>query len=1167
MSRYQWPTKAKGKDRLRQRMEYNAVTTGTWLPEELKLSVDDDALPPTGIRAAPSADANLWVPIGPSAVISGMAGSRPRISGRVRDIAVSDDGNRAYAATANGGIWYSSDAGLTWSPLGNWVPTPTTAPIDRPAQVLACGCLLVTFGVAADGSGDDVYVGTGELIPTLGGSPGSRLGGVGVLHLESPLSTALANPFGIHWKREAKNLTGAGIYRLARDPANANTLVAATSNGLFKRTGAFVEDADWNVVAGFDFTASASRTTDVAWVSTAPARLWVAATGGSDTGVFTSTAGLAGPFNKLSLPGIVAGGRLGFGVARSDKTIVYVLGAGPRLWRISGVTVAQVTHLPLTLFMSASDQSDYDLAIGVQADNPNIVAVGGATYKADGEYSASLFKFNIAAAGAGFTAGFDDANQGNPIADPTFIGNGVHADVHQILFVKVGGAMHVWVGCDGGVFRSDTGGNQHTFVARNTGLAVLEAGYVACHPDNSSFVIVGAQDNGTIMRVGNTVWMKFVPGSGDYGDGGCVVINPAKKRYFMAEYTNASWYSNGTLSRPIRRGIDPASENAENGKAFFYNTADARQVGATSQVRLALGTNRVWLADNWDPEAASTAWVTIPSNTDPRASAPPDETQDAFKDKSGRIVACRWVDDTRLLVLMRSSNKDGSDSVVRLHTRAADGKWPAVELSKKSNKCSDFSNGDIPSGAVSDFLPPLGAWSDIAVHVAGPGQAVSCYVACTGQAGADRMDTLWWYDGTGKWHSTGLAVSSHSALGSIVTKAPAYAVVVDPSDTTTVYVGTAIGVYKGTLTFDGVSNPPAPLWVFRPFVNGLPEAAVQDLAFFNAGGVRLLRAAIQARGVWEVDLTTSPLPTRRTFLRVHPTDSRRTATTSLENPMLAGLATWDWHATPDIRIRPAPLEAGDTAPPAPPAAWVGSSPNQFQLWIFQTALHKLDARCRANGQWTAQFSAVLIQRFGANAVTPGNWGAIVIAPNVFSPPWDGADPTEADLFELVLERNQDPNPAVGPPSISPVQPRKHKVDVMIHHRDIRPATNARATLLRRELPNDAAQWPGIAISADFKTKLALLMGGGAPAFPDGWTVADTITSVREPSASVEARLSRGVTFDVNFAGNAGKKFVLLGVVQSQPDQAAVASLVGDTLQDLILNSHQVAARVVDVSVP
>jgi len=87
-----------------------------------------------------------------------------------------------------------------------------------------------------------------------------------------------------------------------------------------------------------------------------------------------------------------------------------------------------------------------------------------------------------------------------------------------------------------------------------------------------------------------------------------------------------------------------------------------------------------------------------------------------------------------------------------------------------------------------------------------------------------------------------------------------------------VYVGTVTGVWHGVRT-PGTTTV---TWQKPPFVNGLPPAAVQDLTVWQGGAAspRLLRAALQARGVWEVDLAAASEPVR-TYLRVHPRDDRR----------------------------------------------------------------------------------------------------------------------------------------------------------------------------------------------------------------------------------------------------------------------------------------------------
>jgi hypothetical protein len=111
--------------------------------------------------------------------------------------------------------------------------------------------------------------------------------------------------------------------------------------------------------------------------------------------------------------------------------------------------------------------------------------------------------------------------------------------------------------------------------------------------------------------------------------------------------------------------------------------------------------------------------------------------------------------------------------------------------------------------------------------------------------------------------------------------------VVDPQNRDVVYVATAVGVVRGTLTIGGIPAAPTYSWAWERFMNGLPTAAVQDLSVFSSGGVRLLRAAVQSRGIWEVDLassTTSP----RTYLRLYPTDTRRILPTPTGGATLDG---------------------------------------------------------------------------------------------------------------------------------------------------------------------------------------------------------------------------------------------------------------------------------------
>ena len=1182
MSRYQWPGSRRSGDNPVARKQHNARADGVLPAASVSPARAARSIARAAPGIAPAGDANLWVPLGPSTVLKGQAGAKPHVAGRVRDIWVSKDGQRAYAASANGGVWFTPDAGNSWSPLGNWLATPGAADVSRPATTLTCGCLLVNFGDATDASGDEIYAATGELIPDKRqGTPGGQLGGIGVLRLSKSVPDVLADPFGQFWDREAKNLANFGIYRLARHPTDANQMVAATSVGLYKRTGAFVKDSDWTQVnaAPFNFLQTSGKyVTDVLWVATTPKpRLFVALIDASKptaavSQLWVSEDGPDGPYNPVTLANSNVGWRqrLTLAVAPSDPSAVYVLGSGPRLWRINGTTPGPVQKIPNALFGTGNDQSGYDMAMAVHPDDKDTIMVGGSTVKADGQWGASLFRLHLTAVGAGFNTDFVDANQADPAKDPTFIGNCVHADVHQVRYLKVGADIHTWVTCDGGVFRSTAGGNPYTFIARNTGLAITETDYVACHPQNDAFVIAGAQDNGMVRRVGDSVW-QFTSGVG--GDSGGVCFHPLKAQYFVAQYNQSDWNSNGTDLRPVLRSTGRAStattsEQTEDGNAGFYSGCDARAI--SGKVSLALGTNRVWLTDNWDPQSVATiSWSTVPTNSDPRSGASANLTQDTYDKGSGRVICCKWVDDNRLVALIQSTSNDGSDSAVLFFKRKTGG-WEKMDaFSEHSNKSSSFGNGDIDQ-PTSSYLPPLGAWSDLAVHDPSRGTRGSLYVAATGDGTSDRMDTLWWYNGADTWFPTGLRNSN--TPDNQGTKAPAYAVIVDPDgDHSAVFVGTALGVWRGQLSFDGTT----PKWKWAPFSNGLPEAAIQDISFHRTGTNKLLRASIQARGVWEVDLSAVPAPTQRTYLRVHPNDSRRRdAAVDLTNPMFEGPANWRWYASPDIRIRPAPLEGAETVP------FPGVVTSGYQLWIFQTALHTIDPLCRPTGEHDPFFDDRLKKNNPAKGLTIDQvrWDATVTKANAFSKPWDGTEPTEADLYELIVEDSIDPEAGVvppppplsrwpSPPPVSRVVNRKHKVDVLVHYRDLRPLgkNKVTVTLLQRVLPATVAQWGTIAIADAWKSAIEILMSGGpfGGALPDTWQFASTGPLTLPLTSDIDARTPRAATFDVNFAiPSVGQYAILLAIVHSDPDKVTSATLTGATLRDLVLSCHQVAARII-----
>src|SRR5690606_10300079 len=133
---------------------------------------------------------------------------------------------------------------------------------------------------------------------------------------------------------------------------------------------------------------------------------------------------------------------------------------------------------------------------------------------ADGDWSASLFRCTITCTASGCRTDFRPANNGREARDATFVGSDNHPDVHALCGIEGNGSPQLWVGCDGGVFRSLSNGDRYSFVARNNGLAVAEPGYVACHPTSDGLILAGTQDNGTIRRIGTSVWEVVLLGDG-----------------------------------------------------------------------------------------------------------------------------------------------------------------------------------------------------------------------------------------------------------------------------------------------------------------------------------------------------------------------------------------------------------------------------------------------------------------------------------------------------------------------------------------------------------------------------------------------------------------------------------------------------------------------------
>ena len=544
--------------------------------------------PPTG---PPSGTGPQWRSLGPTTIPNGQTygNSRVNVSGRVAAVVV-DPHNAAHVlcGAAGGGVWESFDRGVSWAPRTDYAPS------------LAIGAIAFdpnNVGVVYCGTGEGNFywtLGAGVLKSTNGGSTWTTL------------ATA---PF-----------VGQGFYDLKVNPSNSQHLISANTYGIYVSTNG---GTTWTL----------SRSVISAWsISIAPggsatAEILV----GCATGVLRSIDG-GTTWAAVTLPGAPASfSRVAVAIAPSNASVAYVLAAAGTtvyLWRRTPAAAGAGTWTsfagPAAL---TTGQAWYDWFLAVSPDNANqIYAAGIDTYR--GDLSGSTWVWT-------------------PISAKSAAGSSsIHPDQHAIAF-EPGAPATIYIGCDGGLFRSADRGI--TWASCNNGLVITEFEYIAQNVGSSRWLIGGTQDNGTERYTGDSAWTHVMD-----GDGGDCAVNHDNPAIVFAEYYNISpqrstsngdFGTFGGLTLPVPSGEGSpfycqytCSSNGGNTVALGTVALYISRDNGTSWVRLAIpgaGTsvsalyipsvNNVYVgtADGrilrtiWN----GTSWPALTALTTPRASA------------------------------------------------------------------------------------------------------------------------------------------------------------------------------------------------------------------------------------------------------------------------------------------------------------------------------------------------------------------------------------------------------------------------------------------------------------------------------------------------------------------------------------------------------------------
>lgn len=441
-----------------------------------------------------------WVPIGPAPTVNGLTDYTEPASGRITGVAAHPTNpNVIYIAAAGGGVWRTTDRGVSWTSLTDtqgmlFMGAIAIAPSDP--NTIYAGSGEANMGPSkARNFRDNIYYGIGVLKSTDAGSTWTLVGAtqffrrtisrvhvdptnpnivyvaVGALATNGlPGNTGIwkSTDGGATWDNTTTSIsTTAAFSDLVMDPSDSQTLYAAVgapggdpANGVYKSTTA---GASWSPASGFPF--ADPRVGRIALAISPPI------TPGGPRTLYAAVA-LPGPPN-------------------SETNSLYRLlrtTDGGASWDQLLTSADQFCPSETSTLNYLGGSGDYQNILGVDPVNPNNV------------YAAGLCLIRSTSGG--------DAGTWEAIAPGTT--DGPHRDHHAMVFDAAGNLLD---GNDGGIWRLDDPVGV-VWSNLNGNLQITQFVGIALHPTDATIVYGGTQDTGTVMFQGSPQWPRLLRGDG-----------------------------------------------------------------------------------------------------------------------------------------------------------------------------------------------------------------------------------------------------------------------------------------------------------------------------------------------------------------------------------------------------------------------------------------------------------------------------------------------------------------------------------------------------------------------------------------------------------------------------------------------------------------------------
>jgi hypothetical protein len=445
------------------------------------------------------------------------------IGGRVNAIAINPyNPSTVFIGAANGGVWKTMDAGTTWTPLTDQL------------QSVSMGSLAID-----PNDTNIVFAGTGELPSTE-----DSYAGYGLLR---------STDGGMTWSDVGSSNVGA-YSRVIVNPKHSNIIYAAAG----RSGGGVLRSIDggnsWNWLAG-GLPPQGASVCDLALSMNGDVAVLYAGIVGH--GVFQSMDGgdswtELNPFPQIDSATDML--RISLDVDPTNWQNVVVLDVSTNATNSNG-NIDDLGGL-----MVSNDGGNTWTDAGTQFENGDSPFVEGGTTPPQGWYDVYVrvdpSNFNhMLFGGVHFYSSNDGGGSWSEYG-------GMHPDHHDAMFAPSNHNI-VYVGCDGGVYFSSTGGN--VFSGATFPIPITQFYGIGIDQTKSDVTYGGTQDNGTLSGSTGSDWSGILG-----GDGTLTQVDPKTPSIVYDEtpqsFPNPSVFADNGLSPSIDSTVwlDPFAADATN---------------------------------------------------------------------------------------------------------------------------------------------------------------------------------------------------------------------------------------------------------------------------------------------------------------------------------------------------------------------------------------------------------------------------------------------------------------------------------------------------------------------------------------------------------------------------------------------------------------------------